>query len=278
MTKKDTSLDVLSVTGINLPAFMQNETIMGTEALSEFVIPPRIKIVQKQAGDELLAKFRVGDIILTPSHSIIVKAEYDENNVPKVDGTNSFNVIPIFFYPEWATWNPLKMKGQLPVIRYRTTDPGDPIVLKARNKKLREEPCPENMDLKIRHCEHLNYIVMLVDHELAGIPVVMSFSRGSWSDGSNFAGIIKMRNAPMYGCVFTLNLKYNKNQEGSWYTPTPSNPANRVGWVEDKEQYERYKALHLEFKEHHKNARLVASLEDEDIVDDPAATSASNDF
>jgi len=273
MAKKDTSLEVKKVAGVELPAFMQNEEIMGVESLGEFVIPPRIKIIQKQASDELLATYKPGDIILTPTNMTVLDIKKD-NGKTIVCPENSFNIVPLFFYPEWATWNDYKLKGQEPPIRYRTTDPTDPIVAKSRDASLREEDDPDHQGMKIKHLEHLNYIVMIVDHPLEGTPVLLSFSGGEWSQGSKLASLIKMRKASLFGCVFTLNAEHRVGKVADWEGLTPANPANRTPWV-DEDKYELYKSLHEEFKSLHKESRLKASLEDETVDADSAATNAA---
>jgi len=274
MAKKDTSLEVKNVGGIELPDFMKDKEITGLDHLKEFVIPPRLKIVQKQSDDSLLELYKPGTVILTPSNSMVAKFD-------KEGKTGVFHFVPVFFYPEWATWNPILLKGQEPAIRYRTTDPTDPIVAKARNKTLREETIPEHPDMKMRHCEHLNFIIMLVNHEHAGTPILMSFSRGEWSTGSKFSSLITMRKASPFGCVFAAHIAFRPGSgKGTWYGLDIANPDPGVQspWVSSEDDYNAYEALHKEFEDHHKNSRLKAALEDEPVEDDPAATPANEDF
>ncbi len=277
MAKKDNSLDVTRVSGIPLPDYMQDEKILGTETLAEFVIPPRIKIVQKQASDDLLDKFGPGDVILTPTNVAIVSLPRDEKGRSDEDALAQFNFVPLFFYAEWATWNPIALKNTEPMIRYRTTDPTDPIVAKSKNKSLREEIIPGTDNLKMRHVEHLNYIVMLVDHELEGTPSLITFAKGEWLSGSKLASLIKMRQAALYGCVFTATVAQRTGILGSWYGLDIANPSKRVSWV-DKDQYELNKALHLQFVEHHKKSRLKADLDDSGDETPPPVSSESAEF
>jgi len=271
--KKDTSLDVKRVSGIELPDYMKDEEILGLANLAEFVIPPRLKIVQKQSDDKLLEIYKPGDVLLTPSNAMVASLDPDTKSC-------SFNFVPLFMYPEWATWNPIALKGQEPAIRYRTTDPTDPIVVKARNKLLREELIPGREDgLKMRHVEHLNFIIMLVDHEFEGTPALMSFSKGEWGAGSNLCSRITMnKTVPIYGRAYTAHVAFRPGSgKGTWYGIDVDNPADRVSWVTE-EQYPVFKALHVEFEDHHKNSRLKAALEDESNDPDPAAVIASEEF
>ena len=265
MAKKDVSKDIVKTTGLpNLPKFMQDDGSAGTEALQEFVIPPRIKIVQKQARSELLELFTPGDVILSPVNAVIVEQERDNKGRIIEDTAAQFNIVPLFFYPEWGTINPIELRASEPMLRYRTTDPTDPIVQKARNKHLREEVHPEREDLRIRHVEFLNYIVMLVNHELTGTPALLSFSKGEWMAGSNFASLIKMRKAPLFGCVFTCTVVLRPGTKGEWYGINVTNPSDRMPFVEDADTYEVFKKLNAEFSEFHKHSKLKADLDDSD--------------
>jgi len=277
MAKKDTSLDVRKIAGIEMPDFMRDQEIKGTDALDEFIIPPRIKVVQSQST-KLLETFKAGDVILTPTNTIILEPERDDRDKLVEGGKRTFNFVPLFFYPEWATWHDIKLKGQVPAIKYRTTDPTDPIVAKSRNSDLREEDDPEHPKMKLRHVEHFNYIVSLIDHELEGQPALLSFSRGEWKSGSNFASLIKMRRASIFGCIFTAVVGFRNGKLGDWYGLDIVNPSTRSPWVTDKEQYAEFESVHETFKDHYASSKLKAALEDEDIGPDEAATAASEEF
>lgn len=274
--KKDNSLEVRKVNGVQLPDWMRGEEHLGTENLQDFVIPPRIKIVQATSKD-LLETYRAGDVILTPTNTVILEPDRDDRGNLDEDGKRSFNFVPLFFFPEWATWNDIKLKGQEPAIRYRTTDPSDPIVAKARDKNLREEPIPGNEKFKMRHVEHLNYVVTLVDHPLSGQPMIFSFSRGEWFAGSNLASLLKMRRAPIFGCVFTAVLAFRRGNLGDWYGLDITNPSDRTPWT-DESAYGGFKQLHEEFKEHYKNQVLKATLDDGEPAPEDAAATPSEEF
>ena len=276
MGKKDISKDIVKVEGVpQLPAYMQSDGVAGLEDLAQFVIPPRIKIVQKQARQELLDLFAPGDVILSPANAVIIEQIRDNKGRIKEDSVAQFNIVPLFFYAEWATLNPIELRGSESMIRYRTTDPTDPIVQKARNENLREEPHPEDVKLSIRHVEFLNFIVQLVDHPLEGTPALLSFAKGEWIAGSNWASLIKMRNAPLYGSVFTATVALRPGKFGEWYGLNMTNPYTRVPWVSE-EEYAKFKALHEEFVEHHRVSRLKANLEEDPTTE--AETQTTGEF
>lgn len=281
MAKKDNSKEITKVRPeLSVPKFMRDETETGLDTLQDFIVPPFVKVVQKQAGDELLKQYAAGDVILSPANALISEMPRDDRGRPLEGASSTFLFVPILFYPEWITWNPIELKGQEPAIRYRTTDPSDPVVAKARDAKLRTEPHPADGSglLKIRHCEHLNFLVVLHDHPLGEEPCIMSFSRGEWRAGSRFASLIKMRHAPLFGCIFQSSVSLRHGQKGDWYGIDVSNPtADGISsWVTE-DRYDVYKSLHTEFNEAYKDSRLRAQY-DTVVPEDEAATPGSDEF
>lgn len=258
----------------NLPAFMQGDD-QGTENLGQFIIPPRLKVVQKQSGDAFLESFNQGDTILVPQMMTVAPVLLNDSGRPTKEG-ETFNFTPLFFFPEWVTWNPLETRGSLAAIRERTTDPNDELVAKCRNNKLWFEQCPEQPELQVRNVEHLNFLVVLLDGELAGTPCILTFARAEHKSGSSFAALIKMRKAPIYGCVFQAKVGFRDNGKGQWYGLDIGNPEGDSGWVEDQEMYERFKQLHLEFKEAHESQRIRPDYGDD--TESEASNSADTEF
>ncbi len=260
-----------------VPAFMQSDSRLGISELSRFIVPPRIKLVQKSSGDNLLEKWGVGDVIVTtsPDPVLLVAMKRGDTGQPlMVEGSSTlgdspgFDFVPLYFFPEWIVWNPIASKGTLPPIRNRTTDPSDPIAVKARNFDLREEPCPDMAGEKIRYIEHLNFVCSLVDAEE---PVILTFSRGEWTFGRNLCNLIKGRKAPIFGCRFHAVLGKRTNEKGNWWGLNIENADSP--WVEDAEDYERNKKLYQECAELNAESRIRVDHEDTATVEvDPAAT------
>ena len=57
--------------GAVVPSWMKEDEAKGTESLLQYIIPPRIKIVQKQSDSELLERFNPGDVIIVPSNTML---------------------------------------------------------------------------------------------------------------------------------------------------------------------------------------------------------------
>lgn len=251
-----------------LPDYIRQETELGIEDLKDFVVPPRMKVVQKQSDARLLEQFSAGDIIIVPNMQAVAALERDAKGRPSGDPI-PFKFTPLFFFPEWCTWNPLEMKAHLPSIRERSFDPKSIIAMKARDQEKRIESCPENAQYKIRHTEHMNFLIMLTDHELSGQPIVMSFSRAEHAAGRRLASLIKMRKAPIYSCIFEGRAAPRSNNMGDWWGIDATNPSvDTVPWV-SKEEFDVYKAAHQEFKKLHEEAKLRVDYEatgDEEVV------------
>lgn len=275
MTKKDVSKAITKVDPAQvIPKFMADEEIVGLEALTEFIVPPFIKIVQKQSGEELLQYFSTGDVILTPANAMI--SEMPRNKKGRiVEGARSmFQIVPVLFYPEWLTWNPIELKGTTPAIAYRTMDPNDPVAAKARNANLRSEPHPTSPKLNIRHVEHLNFLVVLYKHPLGPEPAILSFSRSGWKYGSKFANLIKMRRASLFGCIFDVVLAPRHNDKGDWWGFDVTNPESGSSWVK-KDEYEVFKELHIKLNESKEKLRAQYEVVTEN---DPAAVTPTDEF
>lgn len=262
MAKKD----IVKVEAPGLPAmpsYMQGDAGAGTEEMQGYVTVPRLKIVQKQASSELLAQFGVGDVIITPVNVVAAEWRRDAKGRPLEDGAPHLLVVPVYFYPEWATWNPIALRGSVPAVAYRTTDPNDPVAHKSQNPGLRVEPFPDDPSLKLRHVEHLNFVLYIADGPVAGEVAVASFCRGAHVEGSKFSTLIRMRRAPIYGCAFDLTLAERTNQQGEWLVFRANNPEGASPWT-DKELYPRVKDLHENFRALHDSSKLRAAIDDDE--------------
>ena len=271
--KKSTELEpITEVEGgaLALPGFMQESEGLGMEELGKFVVPPRIRVVQALSDMELRDAFPLGTVVILPQRVPVAEMVDEETGEP-------FHFTPLFFFPEWVTWNPIASKGVLPAIVERTVDPNSPLVAKTQNPKLWTEDCLTFPGENIRHVEHLNFVVLILgDHPLASTPVILSFARGEHKAGMSFNALIKMRKA-LVGCNFMGVVGHRTNNKGDWFGIDVANPAGDSGippFVQDEETFENLKALHLELKEAHANQLIRVDYED----DKPTVPSDSGEF
>jgi len=132
MAEKDIT-KVKANTALSAPDFMHGAP-RGTEELGHYVIPARLKIVQKQSSDELLQEFGQGYVIIMKgdgSAEEVAKMKFDEKGNPV--SSEGFNFVPLFFFVEYVCWNPIQLKGVAPAIRSRSLDPRSEVALKAKS-------------------------------------------------------------------------------------------------------------------------------------------------
>jgi hypothetical protein len=261
-----------------LPAFMHEDRDMGVKELRQYIVPPRIKIVQPQSGEPFKPQFNEGDVVLVPQ-MVQVAPIMLENGRPTKNGT-PFHFIPVFFFPEWCCWNSILMKGSVPAIRERSFDPMSMIAQRSRSEQTRFAPQPEqpnNPKMQLRFLEHLNFVVVLLgENEVAGIPTVISFLSGEHKTGSTLSSLITMRRCPIFGCQFEAAARYRTNAKGQWYGLDITNPSIQSGFsgsVTDENQYNALKKAHLDFKKAHADRVLVVDHDDEDVYESTSAPS-----
>jgi hypothetical protein len=247
----------------------------GLEEVSRYVIPPRLKIVQPLSDQTLKDSFNVGDVIIQPQMVSVAPMLYDGAKCLN-EGT-AFHLVPLFFWAEWCIHNNIKLKGQEPYIFDRTLDPKSEVAQRAINPKLWSGPHPEKGDeFPIRYVEHLNYVFVLIgEHELAGTPIVASFFKAEHKTGRNFAGLAKLRRAPLFGCQYEARCKMRKNNSGNWFGIDISNPSTASGvspFVQEQEHYKVYEALYYEFKKYHADEVLRVDYDENEVVQSVADT------
>jgi hypothetical protein len=256
-----------------MPAWMAEADREGVEDLGQYIIPPRIKVIQKTADEQYAKQFKEGDAVLVPQKVLLVSAD------------EPFYFTPLFFFTEYLVTNPIEVKGSQPFIRERTLDPHSEIAKKARDPERRTEPYPDppanvkgSEKWEINNVEVLNYLVLIQGREdLTGMPVCLSFSKSEWMQGSRLAGLIKMRRAPIYGCVFQgmVPSTVRRNPQGAWYGIDVGNPdedSEVSPFVEDEETFASLRAIHLELKEAHSKSEIqVDYAEGTDAKDDIVA-------
>lgn len=248
-----------------LPAFMQQDQQEGTENLGKFIQPPRMKVVQKQSPAQILESFDPGDVILAPQNVLLAKrvAKMDKESEP-------FHFIPLFFFPEYIQWNDRKLADTESPILQRTMDPATPLARLCRNANTWQQNHPKRPEFTIRNCEHLNFLCLSLSGEMAYSPFTMSFSRTTHKVGQLLCSLIRMRKAPIYGCIFEARSKFTTKGQDDWYTLVVSNPAGSSGVVEDEALYTALQARHREFAKLHKEGVIETDYDEfDDAVNEP---------
>jgi len=256
-----------------VPDYLKIENDKSMDDLTQYIRPSRVKVVQSMTDSEVLSEFGLGTTILVPDKIVILDMPRDGKGQPQPDTAQPFLFTPLFFFTEFCVWNPLEMKGTLPAIRERSFDPNSKTARMSRDFSAREQPCPDDPSHKIIYCEHLNFIIQIHGQDE---PCVLSFSRGEFKAGTNFAALLKLRNVPIYGNVFAANIAFRKGTKGNWYGLDISNPSGSESPFVGEAAFLRYKEAHLQFAEAHSSALIDVNYED-DVIDvgvksEPAAS------
>lgn len=238
----------------DVPAFISQDedAKQANELLSQYVQPPRMKIVQPTTKPPLSERFSPGDLLLMPSETLVANRG------------EPFLFTPLFFFPEWITVNPL---GSDQFIRERTYDPESDLATKARDPKRRKEPCPEDASKTISHRESLVFIVALHLEEFAESYAALSFARAEHKKGTALASSIKMSGVPMYGTIWEGKVSQRSNAEGQWFGVDTGPPHGTSRFVQDKELYEKYKAAHADFRDAYLNNKIKMDSDEEELTE-----------
>lgn len=266
------------VQALSAPSFMESDHKNSNELLKQYVVPPRLKVVQPTSRKPFSDLFKPGDLVAVPMMQKI--AEFNGGKEP------AFYFVPLFFWPEWVCWNPLETKGNLRSVRDRSLDPRSILAAKAKDENRRgSEICPEcpekdGKKLYLKYLEHLNYMLMpLAPSSFADMPICITFASGEHRAGTNFSSLITMRRAPLYGCQFEAVVRERENQKGRWYgidIDSPREGSNVEPFVKSEESYNAYKSIWAEFKTAYDDKAIQVDYEDTES--DIEAPKDSKDF
>ena len=257
-----------------VPDYLKNvEGDKSLDSIKQYVRPPRVKVVQAMTDEKIKELFGVGDVVLLPDNIGILKAARDERGNVLVGQTIPFVFTPLFFFTEFCLWNPLEMKGKLPAIRERTFDHNSKIAIRARDFHNRKMPCPEDPAHDCIFCEHLNFIIKIQGHDE---PAILTFSRGEFKAGQNFAALIKMRGVPLYANIFAANLAHRKNDKGNWYGLDISNPnLDDTSPYVGEELFKQYQQFFEKYMKDFEEKLIEVNYED-DVIDVPSVSEAAS--
>jgi hypothetical protein len=271
MTKR-TETAIKKVEGVDpnfLAEYIENDHSLDT--LREHRIVPRIKLIQSTTDNALKKQFGEGSAILRPGDVLVCKHEEEPSN---------FEIVPIFFFVEFAKWQDLKSQSG-PMVEERSFDPSSDLAKRARNIKKRFEVYPgqeglaENDQCRYRFVEHLRFISLIYgEHPLVGTPVTLSFERGEFGQGKNFISAISLRRqvisdrsvaVPLWAQVWAFSPVYREpTKDKRWYgfKFEPSDPS-----IIRPDEAEGMKTLHSEMKDLFEKQRLLV---DDEIPEEPA--------
>lgn len=267
--KKETELvEVKSNTGLAVPDFMVEDSRAGTELLSNYIQPPRLKIIQPLTKPPLIDKFNPGDLVLLPNEELLIGLSSDDEG-KKLKHSEKLRFVALFFFPKWITYNPMEIRQQHGAIRDQSFDPECSIAFKSKNKTTRNEVCPEMPDKKITHVEVLNYALSFEIEGRWTEPAILQIKSGEHGVGTAFNTLVRSRKAPIFGCVFEAQVNYRSNAKGQWFGLDMMNPQENP-WVDNRQQYDAFKEAHETFDKFYKMNAIIMEEDDEGVVDQPS--------
>ena len=237
------------LTNIERPTFLSTNEKLGTENISKYLRPSRLKIVQATAGEPFAGQFDQGDCVVVPALQLLAPV------------ATWFRFTPIFFFPQWCVHNPIQLKGQLPFIRESSLDPQSQLALASQNPANRSRPCPENPALSCEVSEHLNVVIIAHREGFESLPILCSFFRGEHNAGSTLLQMIKLRGVSIFGCIFEARTSVRSNTKGRWWGLDFGSPESDP-WVKDEEQFNQYKKLYVEYQKAHHDKTIEVDFDD----------------
>lgn len=266
-----------------IPDYMLADDVdTGVEAMVQYVVPPRLKIVQKTSDNELQNEFPAGSVLLVPQKKLIARMHYDG---PKSIEGETFLFTPLFFFTEFIEYNPIQMRGQLPTIRERSFDPSSALAARARDVKACKTPCPQNTTYTCHAVECLNFIIAIKEEGRSWLDssiCIMTFQRGEFRTGTALITLITGRRirgkvAPLYGGVYAAKVpgSQRENEQGSWYGFDINNPDPEVHGpaFHLPEDFAAMKQLYTQYKELFDKKLIRPDYDDARPTDASATTS-----
>lgn len=230
--KTDTELATSTDAPIVVPDWMQQEEVKGSDSLGDFMVTPRITIVQAMSDHERKESFGEGGVAIMPDGI-------------KVAGMNEpFVVIPLIFWASWEVRSDLN-DSTTPMIENSTQDPNSDIARKARNKDTREETYGNGFTRK--YVEALNFIVKIDSGEAKGELATISFSVGEHHTGSRLCGMLKRRPCSIFANRVELKTAVRQRNNRSWYGFEFNNPVD-TPIIQDKDAYIELSKMHDSLK------------------------------
>ncbi len=243
-----------------LEAYVEDDTSL--DAMKEYRVLQRLKVVQNTSRSDLTDKFNFGDIIMSPGNILVgavnQKAKVTEDPVP---------FVPVFFFVEFCKWSDLE-DTEASTILGRTFDPANEIARRARDPKTRFEKY-EDGKYVARYVEHLNFAGFIYQpHKLAGEACVQTFSRGEFSRGRNFISGVTMRKVPLWAQIWLFTVGFREQSASrKWWGIDYSPPEDRSTIEEGEVEF--FKAAHEEMKDLYEKQRLIVDHEDSKSEEDP---------
>lgn len=252
-----------------LPAHMQSDVDMGKENIDKSDMDmPRLKLIQGLSKElQLYDELKAGHFFHTAS-----EITFDE----------AFRVVPIFMDKQYILWRPLEDGGGILArapdgvnwqpshgefeVKLDRKDGGNKVKWKLAPTVQQSGLAawgtmnPENNNSPPAATLMYNFLLAFPDFPEV-MPAVLTFQRSSIKIGRKFMTKLMTVRTPLFGSVFTLSSTEDHNSANQDFKNISLVGS---GLVEDPDQYESYKNLHLSLARSGLNIRDVDSLQGEE--------------
>lgn len=284
MVRTDTGLS--KVDGVDENYLAKYEEDHSLDAMDEYRILPRHKMIQSTTLQALKDNFGEGSIILQPGNVLIWKR-----------GDNPFQFVPLLFFVEWLKWADRRDAN---FVLGRTMNPTDEIAKKAKDPKRRfevydgHEERDEADQWQYRYVQTFRYVGIIYDtnHPLNETLLTLSFERGEFSTGQNLINAVKMQkvtikvmspdeegnpvvkqiSVPLFGQIWSVKASLRERPNKKWWGLDVQVLETRV----PSSDIEEMESLHKEYKKAKDAERLV--VEEGPSETDDAAVAGSEVF
>jgi hypothetical protein len=257
--KKTRELAPTKVSPSFLTAYMEDDK--STDSLRQYRVLPRLKVIQGQTKSELRDLAGLGAVLLSPGNGVVTSAD------------EAFSFVPLYQYTEFIQWRDVRDKSGDAIVE-RSMNPHSDIAKQCRDEDLREQEYDGGTKKDpwvFRFTEHINFVgVIYGDHELAGTPCGMSFSRGEFMQGRSFCSAIMMRKyqgkqVPLWSTVWRMSVSERHRNGYDWFGFDFINPENPYILPEEADGMLE---LHLQFKELFESGLAGLDLDNDIEIDE----------
>jgi hypothetical protein len=266
---------VLSTNGVQAPSFMMNDVGAGLEAVSKFILPPRLVICQPTSKAPL-NDYDQGTALLLPEQRVV--AAYKK----ELKGSEPIVFAPVFFFCEYTLDNPIAIHGTHPRIKERTFDRNTELARRALSldTEVNTCPCPDKPGEVCRYTVRMNYFWQLFTTNPEDEPFMdlcfVSMKRTEQRPAMELNTMIRQRRTAIYGNLFVAEVHRRENTKGSWYGFDFFNPPEVVGpWVNSEAVYKQLKTEHERLADLYNSAEIDTSATDDDFIDGSVASSTA---
>jgi len=270
---KRTESNVQKVVGVQ--DLMKYEADKSLEKLQEYVVVPFVKLIQGMSEQALKDKFGEGSAVVRPGDvKIAGKGE-------------KFLFVPLFFFTMFRQWADRKDSQ---MIVESTYDPNSSVAKASRDNDRRIQVYEEDKDKDpklqrvYRFVEHLCFIGLIYDGDLAGTRCLISFQKGDFRVGRAFASGAQMRKieiegekqqVPLWAQVWEMGVSHH-GTENKWWGFDPSNPPEGISATILPEEYEEHHAAYEELAKAH--AANMIRVDGDDSDPDEKEVADSKEF